>query len=708
MIDFFDFCSEMLCIADSRGYFTKVNDAWTRTLGWSTEELTSRPYVEFVHPEDIEATFREASLLQREDYEVTHFRNRYLCKDGSYKWLAWKAKKRPDSTDLVAAARDVTDEQAQVEALRASEDRFRTLVSHAQIGIALADTEGNTTFHNERILDILHVDEDQLAKLNWQQIMHPGDREWFLPLWRKYLQEGMNMPPQEIRMRQRDRMYRWVSCAVSILRDADGRTTGQIATIEDIHDRKTSELHLRAIIDQAPLGIATLDGASGRFLEMNSRYAEILGILPEDAPKHDFKSVTHPDDIPTHLEELDAQLLGGKQQFRMEKRYIRSDGQIRWVDLTVVPLYDRPEEPLTQHLAIVEDISERKRAEEKLETKEAQLAGLLDNSPSVVYLKDRQGSYLLVNLQFEIVCGLKVEEVLGRTDFELFPEETAKALTNADAEVWRTQQPSTFEETVNHGTVPHVYRSVKFPLVDKRGQMVAMGGVSTDISDLKDAYDNLALKERLLRNLIEVQEQEKQTICHDFHDGLMQYVVGSMMALESLRERLSDTHGETVDRVIKNLRQGVEDGRRVIQGIRPAVLDDLGLEAAIEDLIEQLPTGDGNIQVEIDADPDIDPLSKECEAAAFRVVQEAINNVRKHSGSDRAKVTIRQQDEFLLVDVQDFGCGFEPTSARHTGFGLLGMTERVRLLGGECRIRSKRGSGTTISVRLPIRAGAPD
>ena len=183
MPEFFDFCSEMLCVADERGYFIKVNPAFTKNLGWLPEELISRPYLEFIHPDDKAATLREASLLQRDEYETVHFQNRYRCKDGSYRWLAWQAKKKAGEDYLLATARDVTDERRQIKALEESEERFRA-----------------------------------------------------------------------------------------------------------------SEKRLRTLFDKSPVGIASVDSLTGRFLQVNSEYAAILGRTVEECLELDFQTVTHPDD----------------------------------------------------------------------------------------------------------------------------------------------------------------------------------------------------------------------------------------------------------------------------------------------------------------------------------------------------------------------------------------------------------------------------
>src|SRR5262245_41335343 len=123
--DFFEFSNELLCVADDRGYFSRVNPAWTRLLGWSAEELTTKPYLHFVHPDDVARTINEAQRLHL-GHETIKFENRYRCANGDYKWLSWQATRAPDG-NLVAAARDVTSQKDQTEALREAELRFRTL-----------------------------------------------------------------------------------------------------------------------------------------------------------------------------------------------------------------------------------------------------------------------------------------------------------------------------------------------------------------------------------------------------------------------------------------------------------------------------------------------------------------------------------------------------------------------------------------------------
>ncbi len=157
MFDFFEFSNELLCFANERGYFTRVNQAWTKTLGWTAEELTTQPYTHFVHPDDLAATNREAQLLLTGTYETVLFENRYRCSDGTYRWLSWHATMAPGLGLLVAAARDVSAHKLQTEALREAEERFQIYMNHSPAIAWAKDERGRIAYYNKAYEERFHV-----------------------------------------------------------------------------------------------------------------------------------------------------------------------------------------------------------------------------------------------------------------------------------------------------------------------------------------------------------------------------------------------------------------------------------------------------------------------------------------------------------------------------------------------------------------------
>lgn len=222
---------------------------------------------------------------------------------------------------------------------------------------------------------------------------------------------------------------------------------------------------------------------------------------------------------------------------------------------------------------------------------------------------------------------------------------------------------------------------------------------------MRSLMKDLQIQRALLRRLLDVQEQEKQHLCNEFHDGLVQYAVGARMLLEGHRTDPNATvDSPVIDTVITYLKRGIDDGRRAIRGIRPAILDDCDLNEAIADLVDHFCSG--GMAVCCTCDATIGRLPQDLQTTVYRVVQEALNNARKHSGTQEARVSVTRMAGSLLVEVADDGSGFDPRSVRRRGFGLRGIAERVQLAGGACAVESQPGNGTRIGIRIPLPVAA--
>ncbi len=236
---------------------------------------------------------------------------------------------------------------------------------------------------------------------------------------------------------------------------------------------------------------------------------------------------------------------------------------------------------------------------------------------------------------------------------------------------------------------------------DEAGLPKVVRGVAFDITEQRAAFDELSGGKAILRRLIEVQENERQTLCHELHDGLMQYAIGAKMLLEAARDETNEVaRTEQINAAYEYLHRGIKEGRQVIRGVRPTVLDDLGLTAALEDLKDH--TQENGIDVHMMLHEGLDDLPSALCTTIYRVAQESFNNCRKHALTDQVMLEVRRVAEEVHVCISDEGCGFGVDEARMQGFGLVGMTERVRLAGGVLSIQSKPGVGTRIDARIPV------
>jgi PAS domain S-box-containing protein len=350
--------------------------------------------------------------------------------------------------------------------------------------------------------------------------------------------------------------------------------------------------------------------------------------------------------------------------------------------------------------ALEREIAERKWAEDVVRASESHLRAILDNTTAVIFVKDLAGCYTLVNRRWEDLFHIERHEIVGKTAYRPFPREVADKLLEHDRTVIEDEKAIEVEETVPQDDGLHTYITVKFPIRDASGVVTAVGGISTDITDRKKATEALEAEQELLRHTIEVQDQLRQLITYEIHDGLVQYATGALMELEGLRNRLDDEGlADKLDKVIVVLQKTVAEGRRIINGIRPPVLDDLGIVAAVEQLI--LDEASPHVQVEFVRDSHLPRLAPGIEEALYHITQEALTNVRRHSQSTQARIEIGLRGDRLHLEVRDWGIGFQPVHSAKGIHGLRGMTHRARIAGGRCRIESAPGQGTQVVVDVP-------
>jgi len=324
---------------------------------------------------------------------------------------------------------------------------------------------------------------------------------------------------------------------------------------------------------------------------------------------------------------------------------------------------------------------------------------LAQRAPVGILRADAAGMCTFANDTWSEISGLTLAETLGHGwGGAVHPDDLPGVMAKWQESVRTGGRYVNELRLVRPDGVVRYVMAGSAPVRDDGGRPGGFIGTVLDVTEYRQARLALEDREQLLRSLLDVQEQEKQLLCHEFHDGLIQYAVASKMVLEGLRETgLPEPAVAAVDSVIDCLAKGIEDGRRVIRGIRPAALDDLGLRAALEELAVDL--RDAGIDVQAEFAAAIDAVSRPLQTTIYRVVQESLNNVRRHSGSDRVDVSVRRSGERIELSVIDRGRGFDPATIN--GFGLIGMRERVRLLGGECRIETTLGGGTKVFVSLP-------
>ena len=427
----------------------------------------------------------------------------------------------------------------------------------------------------------------------------------------------------------------------------------------------------------------------------------------------------HPDDREQARQEVERAFNAG-DTFRTEYRVRCKDGSYRHWESRGRVVADRDGQP-SRAVGAHRDITERKRQERDRQSAEAELQAVM------AALSDYVWSGEICNGEFRYrYYSPPVEAITGYPPsyFMEGPERWLGTVHPDD----RQRLRGAFERTLN-GSLPEVeeYRitrpdgavrwvrdSVKVEQMDD-GTLRAHGVVS-DVTDAKFVEQALRDRELKLRHnqtqlreltarLFSAQEDERRRLARELHDSFNQQIAAMSIQLGSLRQRHPDLLGD-IRRELAAIQDGVvqlsNDIRRVSHELHPAALDQLGLVAALKAHCVRVSEQD-QLNVAFNCDSLPSRLARQVSVCIFRVAQEALRNVGRHSGSRRAEVTLRRADGGLELCVVDHGKGFEVGGARQKGrVGLVGMEERVRPLGGRFSVTSRPGSGTEISVFVPV------
>jgi two-component system sensor histidine kinase DegS len=233
-------------------------------------------------------------------------------------------------------------------------------------------------------------------------------------------------------------------------------------------------------------------------------------------------------------------------------------------------------------------------------------------------------------------------------------------------------------------------------------------GMVEDITRRQEADEALEQERRMLRQMLALQEHDRRLIGYEIHDGLAQYLSGALMVLQSyqhLQSRNAPEALETLETGIGLARQAMQEARRLVGGLRPLVLDEMGIVAGIEYLIEQVESR-GGPKVEFLRPDAFQRPSPLVENALFRIAQEGLANAMHHSKSDRVQIALSAPAGRIRLEIRDWGIGFDPQQVPEGHFGVEGIRERTRLLGGDAQIHSRPGQGTTVLVEVPAAEGA--
>lgn len=741
-----------IALGDAEGRLLETNRSLQQMLGYTSEELQGMSPAEFTHPDDLLADvslFQELVGGSRDHYQLE---KRLIRKNGQVLWgrvtvsLAHEAQS--GGPLIIGMLEDITERKQVEMALRETEVRFRALADTAPALIWMSGLDGLCYYFNQRWLEFTGRTLEEELGNGWFEGIHPDDLDRCLDAYLTAFnaRESFRM---EYRLRRAGGEYGWLLDTGTPRYTPDGEFAGFIGACIDItesrrtkEDLERSEERFRLLVQNSS-DIITVFSAEGVVLYQSPSLKPVLGYEPaERIGTNIFESlIVHPDDLAQKRWFLHEAIAHPNVDVTAEFRLQHANGNYRIIEVSGRNLLH---EPLVGGIvANMRDITERKGVEEELRRSLGALLALHESGQMLgSSLEMEETSQRLLEI-VRRVCSLSAGVISVQDRYG----QLAVRTTTGPEEVWTWAGATSAAEAARLAALesgePQTFplrppgeaiRLVGWCLPLRAGGrtmglLEVYGPQSLDDKDTAELLNSLAaqaatalenarlyqeLLERedqlaaLVGELIVAHEEERCRLAYDVHDGLAQTAVATYQHLqvfaESRRPRSSRARAE-LHRVVALARQTVVEARQVIADLRPTVLDDFGLAVAIQQQVESLQ--DEGWQIIYDEALGGTRLPASLETALFRIVQEALTNVRKHAHSKRVDIALTRGRQCVQLEVRDYGEGFQTSARPARGgpgerVGLSSMRERVASVGGRFEIGSAKGGGTRLSVEIPL------
>lgn len=484
---------------------------------------------------------------------------------------------------------------------------------------------------------------------------------------------------------------------------------GQFLAFDPI--TKNDEDVLFVAFDRADVGAAMIS-SEGNLIRVNQSLCDAFGYSPHELLAKGFFEITRSGDL-IDWNRLFQHFARTSDSCRFERCFEHKNGQTLWMNMIVSPIRDNQKRSIT-YLAQFHDITRHKRTEEVARHNQGLLQGIIEGIPDAVFVKDDNGRYLIINNAGVRLMGHGIEEVIGKKDEELLAPEDARWILSLDGQHSEGGEINVYELAVTVEGMTRAFLFTKTPYRNQDGELSGVVVVAHDITDHQRAAEHLENSRAELRalsaRLQSVREEERMRIAREIHDELGQVLTGLKIDVVSLAKKMSEATARNDWEQMKDRTQSIANlinaailtVRKISTELRPGLLDAVGLTAAIDWQAREFEKRTG-IKCKLKFPQENVVLDQNRSIAIFRIFQEILTNVTRHSQATEVSIDIEEKGSELFLEAIDNGRGITASEfSNPKSLGLLGMRERALLLGGEVSIRGVQGRGTTVMVRIPL------
>ncbi len=643
------------------------------------------------------------------------------------RWLRLAERRTRDGGTVVVAS-DVTDLKRAEVALRDSEERFRLLVEGSALGV-IVTSNGRILFANRRMAEMLGYSSTAeflaLGRSDAFKAPHEVER---LRAYREARARGAPAPLcYEYQALCKDGSYLWVENQAAVISWRGEHAI--LSSVIDISERKRAdavqrknEALFRGTFEHSPFPAAIAD-EDGFYQYVNRALCELVGYSQAELLGASASIMTHSEDRAAARSRLVDNSGKDGSSYRVRKRYVHKDGSVIWVSASVSMLRDENGRAFGS-VRQVQDITEEIKADLARRDIEQQLRAVVDNSPSGICIRVPKGPILLVNRSYAGRFGLTPEQMLGKLARDFYPPVQALDIDNTDASIVATGRSTTNEVTRKFAdSEVHTVLSVKFPIADGDGRIVAIGVISSDMTDYKNVEERLHQAQKM-----EAVGQLTGGIAHDFNN-LLNVILGNLELIDA-----AAGDDPEIARRLKNadiaVHRGAELTDRLLafsrrKSLRPQVVDVNHLVDGVVELLSR--TLGEDIQVETILDPSVPAIRIDPGQLENAILNLSLNSRDALEPGGRLTIETRSHvatagsnrdltpGPYVSLTVSDNGAGMSPEVrdravepffttkeiGKGSGLGLSMVYGFVTQSGGHLEIESELGIGTTVRILLP-------
>ena len=647
---------------------------------------------------------------------------------------------------MICILEDITNEKEIRKALRESEAKYGQLVENVNSIIMRLDLDGNITFINEFGQRFFGFRQDEIicrnvvgtivpeadtsrrsvqtmlrnigkfpgryANKEHENVLKNGERVWIAWTNKAIYDESGNVTEilcvgNDITQRKHGEAL-LKKCRTNLEKVVKKRTTelkkANEALRQEISERQwaeeilmSSEKKYRLVAENANEGIVISQDGFLRYV--NPKAVKITGYSEEELTTRPFIEFIHPDDRDIMMERTLRRLRGDNLPNVYSCRIVDREGAIKWVEINAV-LITWMGRPAT--LTFFSNITERRNTLGRLRLLESAIQQANDSIVVTTAGHNAGGSKVVfVNQAFTKMTGYSAEEVINNPSIVQQGTITERSeLSPGDA--FRIET-----ETVHRDGTQFNLEWQIAPIRDEDGKVTHFIVIQRDITERKKAEDEVKAYQEQLRSLASelslAEERERRRIATDLHDHIGQTLAITKLKLGSLRDALSSSgHGELLSDIWKLLEQTIRYTKSLTFELSPPILYELGFEATIEWLGEQVQK-QHEIHFEFEDDGMPKPLEKDVSILMFQAVRELFMNVVKHARARTVKVALRRINEKMEITVEDDGEGFDTSKIEENTFGFFSIRERLKHFGGTFVIDTEPGTGTRVALTAPVK-----